>query len=71
MLIAENLHAIPINVVDEVLPALPIEAVPQCPRFVRGVVLSRGRFIPVLDAAERLGLPNHNRPLSLTSFACE
>ena len=56
MRIGENLHAMPIDVIVEVLPALPIEAVPQCPAFVRGVVFVRGHLIPVLDAAERLGL---------------
>ncbi len=58
-----NLHAIPIEAVEEVLPALPIESVPHCPAFVRGVVFVRGHLIPVLDAAERLGLKDHPRPL--------
>jgi purine-binding chemotaxis protein CheW len=60
--IGESLHALPIGVIEEVLPALPIEAVPQCPAFVRGVVFVRGHLIPVFDAAERLGLRNHVRP---------
>ena len=60
--IGTSLHAIPIDVVEEVLPALPIEPVPQCPAFVRGVVFVRGHLIPVFDAAERLGLRNHVRP---------
>ena len=57
-----DLHAIPITVVEEVLPALPIETIPDCAGFVRGVVFVRGRLIPVLDAAERLGIRNHVRP---------
>ena len=60
--IGENLHAMPIDVIEEVLPALPIETIPQCPSFVRGVVFVRGHLIPVLDAAERLGLRDHVRP---------
>lgn len=60
--LGENLHAIPISAVEEVLPALPIETIPQCPGFVRGVVFVRGHLIPVLDAAERLGIKNHQRP---------
>ena len=55
------LHAIPIQSVEEVLPALPIEIVPQCPSYLRGVVFVRGQLIPVLDAAERLGIRNHVR----------
>lgn len=58
-----DLHAIPIEAVEEVLPALPIESISQCPSFVRGVVFVRGHVIPVLDAAERLGLHEHQRPL--------
>ena len=60
--IGQNLHAMPIDVIEEVLAALPIQAVPQCPGFVRGVVFVRGHLIPVFDAAERLGLRNHVRP---------
>ncbi|HUG68136.1 MAG TPA: chemotaxis protein CheW [Pirellulaceae bacterium] len=61
--LGKDLHAIPIRVVEEVLPALPIESVPNCPTCVRGVVFVRGHLIPVLDAAERLGLIGHERPL--------
>jgi purine-binding chemotaxis protein CheW len=60
--LGENLHGIPIEWVEEVLPALPIETVPRCASFVRGVVSVRGHLIPVLDAAERLGLEGHDRP---------
>lgn len=59
--IGAKLHAIPIAAVEEVLPALPIEPVPQCPSFVLGVVFVRGHVIPVLSAAERLGLKEHVR----------
>lgn len=61
--LGEDVHAIPIDAVEEVLPALPIESMPQCPAFIRGVVYVRGHVIPVLDAAERLGLHEHQRPL--------
>jgi len=61
--LGKSLHGIPIEAVEEVLPALPIEAVPQCPEFVRGVVFVRGHLIPVLDGAERLGLKGHQFPL--------
>ncbi len=52
----------PIAAIEEVLPALPIEAVPHCPGFVRGVVYLRGHLIPVVNAAEHLGLRNHQVP---------
>lgn len=57
-----NLHALPIDRVEEVLPALPIEAISGCPRFIRGVVFVRGHLIPVLSGSERMGLSGHQRP---------
>lgn len=63
MTVGANLYAVPVAAVHEVLPALPIETVPRCPAFIRGVVLVRGVLIPVLDAAERLGIAGHQRPL--------
>jgi purine-binding chemotaxis protein CheW len=60
--LGEELYAIPIECVEEILPALPIEGVPQCPSFVRGVVFVRGHLIPVISGAERLGIRNHQRP---------
>ena len=61
--LGEDLYAIPLEWVEEVLPALPMESVPQCPDFVRGVVFVRGHLIPVVSGAERLGIRNHTRPL--------
>jgi purine-binding chemotaxis protein CheW len=54
--LGETLHALPVESVEEVLPALPIEPIPQAPTYLRGVVFVRGHWIPVVDAAERLGL---------------
>lgn len=59
--LGESLHAIPIQLIEEVLPNLPMERVPQCPAFIKGVVFVRGHLIPVLDSRERLGLPEQNR----------
>jgi purine-binding chemotaxis protein CheW len=60
--LGKDLYAIPIVAIEEVLPALPIEGVPQCPDFVRGVIFVRGHLIPVLSAAERLGWEPHQLP---------
>jgi purine-binding chemotaxis protein CheW len=61
--LGKDTYGIPLEAVECVLPALPIEAVPQCPEFLRGVVFVRGRLIPILDGAERLGLKDHQSPL--------
>lgn len=60
--LGKDLYALPIAAIEEVLPALPIEPVPQCPDFVRGVIFVRGHLIPVLDAAACLGCEKHQRP---------
>jgi len=60
--LGKDLYALPIASIEEVLPALPIEAVPRCPDFVRGVVFVRGHLIPVLEAYERLGLKSRQGP---------
>lgn len=54
--LGNDVYAIPIAWIEEVLPALPIETVPQCPEYVRGFIFVRGHLIPVVGAAERLGL---------------
>lgn len=59
--LGNDLVAVPIDAVEEVLPALPLEQVPNAPPFIRGVVFVRGHLIPVLDTAERLGLKEHVR----------
>lgn len=61
--IGRHLHAIPTASIEEVLPALPVEPIPRSPEFVVGVVFVRGHLIPVLSAAERLGVTDYERPL--------
>jgi len=47
-------YAIESKNVVEVLPAVPVRAVPKLPDYVLGVVGYRGRLIPVIDLAKRL-----------------
>ena len=61
--LGSELVAVPLGAVEEVLPALPLEQVPNSPSFIRGVVFVRGHLIPVLDTAERLGRKDHSRAL--------
>lgn len=60
--LGRHLHAIPTASIEEVLPALPIEPIPRSPDFVIGVVFVRGHLIPVLSAAERIGVTDYVRP---------
>lgn len=59
--VGEVLYALPVRAVEEVLPNLPLEPVPACPPFVKGVVFVRGHLIPILDARERLRMPESSR----------
>ena len=56
-------YGIPVEYVDEVLPALPVESLPECPAYVRGVVILHDQLIPVIDGAQRWLLNGHQPPL--------
>ena len=49
--------AIPLSNVAEVVPAVNVEAVPDAPSMVEGVVNVRGEILPVLSLRARLGFP--------------
>jgi purine-binding chemotaxis protein CheW len=60
--------AVPIGAVREIVMVPEITPVPETGPFVRGVINLRGRILPVLDLAPRLGLgegpaPSHGRIL--------
>ncbi len=50
-------HALPIDVVLEILVPGPITPAPGAPHAVLGLAQVRGRAIPVVDLARCLGLP--------------
>jgi purine-binding chemotaxis protein CheW len=50
-------YAIDIMRVREIIPPMPVTAVPHAPAFVEGVVRLRGEVIPILDVRRRLGAP--------------
>lgn len=60
--LGDDLYALPLECVEEVLPALPIESLPQCPDFLLGAVHLRQQWLPVLDTAKLLAVPRR-RPL--------
>ncbi|HEY3445424.1 MAG TPA: chemotaxis protein CheW [Myxococcales bacterium] len=59
-------YALPILEVTEILESSQITRMPSMPRSVRGVTHLRGRVVPVVDLAVRLGLPES----SLTRRTC-
>jgi purine-binding chemotaxis protein CheW len=53
---ADISFGVPIHRVREIVTVPQITPVPECPAFVRGIINLRGRILPVLDLAQRLGL---------------
>ncbi len=52
-----EVYALDIMRVREIIPPLPVTAVPRAPAFVEGVVRLRGDVVPVVDVRRRFGLP--------------
>lgn len=55
--LGEDIYAVPIDAVREILELGPSTPLPLMPAFVRGVMNLRGAVVPVIDLAARLGLP--------------
>lgn len=56
--LGDELYAINVSQVREVLEVLQITKVPTAPAYMRGVVNVRGQAIPVVDLRLRFGLPS-------------
>ena len=54
--------AAPIAHLEEILPYLPIDQVPQSPSYLLGVVFVCGHIVPILDGAERIGVVRRGPP---------
>ena len=57
-------YALPVAVVERVVPAMEITSLPDAPDPVCGVVNLQGRLVPVLDMRGRLGWPARELQLS-------
>jgi len=56
--VAEQVFAVPIMLVQEVLRAVPVTKLPAAPQFLAGVTNLRGRVTPLVDLASLLGIPS-------------
>lgn len=56
--LGDELFAIDVFQVREVIDLSPIARVPTAPDFMRGVVNVRGKAIPVVDLRRKFGLPD-------------
>lgn len=57
-------YAVNVAEVQEIVRLTTITAVPRAPRYVEGVVNLRGRIVPVVDLALRIGLPSQPRTVA-------
>lgn len=57
MALGEQMVAVRIDTVREILELAPLTPLPLTPAFVRGVMNLRGAVVPVIDLGERVGLP--------------
>ncbi len=61
--IADEVFAIPVESVLEILDMRKVSRIPEAPPYMLGLIDLRGRSIPVLDLRVKLGLP----PLAATN----
>jgi len=50
-------YALPLAVVERVLPAVEVTPLPDSPEVVSGILNVQGRIVPVVDMRRRLALP--------------
>ncbi len=55
--LGEEMFALNVTQVREILDLTPITKVPRAPRFMRGVINVRGSVVPVVDLRLKFGLP--------------
>jgi len=63
-MLAEEVFALEISEVREVLDFASITKVPQTPEFMRGVINLRGRVVPVVDMRLKFGMPATERTVN-------
>jgi purine-binding chemotaxis protein CheW len=54
--LGEELFALDILKVQEIIRVSPITPVPHCPDYVDGVITLRGKIVPIIDLRTRFGL---------------
>lgn len=64
--LADEVYAIPLMGVKEILEYGGVTTIPTMPAFIRGVVNLRGRVVPVVDLSSRFG----GKPVELSRRTC-
>lgn len=58
----EDLYAIPVELLTEIIISQKIFPVPTTPSHVLGVINLRGNIVPIVDIREKLSLPRQSTP---------
>lgn len=66
--ISDEEYGISVHNIKEIIQIVPINAVPQTPEFMRGVISLRDKVIPIVDLKLKLGL--HCEDCNYTERAC-
>ena len=53
--LGDEIYALDIEQVQEIIKYQPITPIPEPPQYVEGIINLRGKVIPVINLAERLG----------------
>lgn len=56
--VGDRFYGVDVAFAQSVIALQPVTPVPQGPVYLRGVMNLRGSIVPVIDLAERLGLPS-------------
>lgn len=69
--LGEEIFALDVVQVREVLDMCPITKVPGTPDFMRGVINVRGSVVPVMDLRRKFGLPETDQTLDTRIIVME
>ncbi len=69
--LSDELYAIEVSRVKEVLEYQPITRVPKTPQFMRGVINVRGGIVPIVDLRLKFDLPAHERTVDTCIIVLE
>jgi purine-binding chemotaxis protein CheW len=69
--LAQELFAIPVEKVREILDVTTITKVPQTPDYMRGVINLRGSVVPVVDLKLKFGMPETERTVNTCIIVME
>ena len=62
--LAQEIFAVEISRVQEVLEYKPLTKIPNTPEYMRGIINLRSRVVPVIDMRMKLGMPEVERTVN-------